>query len=115
MTEAIATGRTKTITVDSSAVSISSKGGLMGALSGGGGSSIRVPLRQIQSVEWKDASSLSNGYIRVCVSGMTPLRSDLMGGKSIDVVAARDSNSVVFSKKSAEAFKRVRAAIERQI
>ena len=111
MSETSAIGRTKKISVDDTAVSIQSKGGLMG----GGGSTIRIPLRQIQTVEWKDATGLSNGYIRICTSGMTALKGSLMAGKSIDVVAARDSNSVVFTRKSADEFKRVRAAIERQL
>ncbi len=110
-----AAGQFKTISLDDSAVTIKSNGGMMAVLSGQGKGTIRIPLRQIESIEWRDASRLGAGYIRICVSGMAPLKGNLMAGVHVLRAAQNDANSVLFKLNKAQEFERIRNAIERAI
>jgi len=87
-----------------------SRAGLMARGTVGKGEK-RIPVKSIQAVEWKPASSLVRGFIQFSLGGSDA--SSRVGKRTQD--AARDENSVVFSKKQQAGFEAMRAAVEAAI
>lgn len=71
----------------------------------------RLHVGQISAVQWKPAG-LVNGFIQFTVPGGNERRSKF-GSQTND--AARDENSVVFTKKQQPDFEALRAALEQAI
>jgi hypothetical protein len=72
----------------------------------------RIPLRAITAVQWKNAGLTSYVLIQFSLSGGSERRS-MFGSQTVD--AAKDENSVVFSKGQQGAFEQLRAAIEQAL
>lgn len=69
----------------------------------------RIPVRSVAAVQWKPAGFATNGYIQFTVSGGNENRARF-GKQTVD--AAKDENSVVFSKGHQGEFEALRSAIE---
>jgi hypothetical protein len=65
----------------------------------------RIPLGSITAVQVRPAGSVANGFIRFTVPGSPELRGGLQN-------ASKDENAVIFTKKQADDFERVRLAVE---
>ena len=65
----------------------------------------RLPISQIAAVQWKPAGWAWNGFIQFTVPG----------GNKQATRAAKDENSVMFTKKQMPKFERLRAAIDEAI
>jgi hypothetical protein len=65
----------------------------------------RLPISQIAAVQWKPAGWAWNGFIQFTVPG----------GNKQATRAAKDENSVMFTKKQMPEFERLRAAIDEAI
>ena len=65
----------------------------------------RLPISQIAAVQWKPAGWAWNGFIQFTVPG----------GNKQTTRAAKDENSVMFTKKQMPEFERLRAAIDEAI
>jgi hypothetical protein len=103
-------GHTGQISFDGTWVTIHRKGGLA-RMSVGKGEK-RLPVSSITAVQWKPAGAMVNGFIQFTVPGGNESRSR-MGSQTTD--AARDENSVVFTKKQMPDFEVLRASIETAI
>lgn len=86
------------------------RNGFLGRASHGRGDK-RLPIASITSVQWKPAGAMVNGFIQLSLSGSD--RQAMKGSRTLD--AAKDENSVVFTKKQQPAFEALRAAIEQAI
>lgn len=72
----------------------------------------RIPVASIASVQWKPAGPLMSGFIQFETAGMGGTRSR-SGSQTYD--AAKDENSVLFTRKQQAAFEQLRAAVEQAI
>lgn len=72
----------------------------------------RLHVRDITGVQWKPAGGLVNGFIQFTVPGGNERRSSF-GKQTTD--AAKDENSVVFTKKQMPAFAAMRTAVEQAV
>lgn len=105
-----ARGHTGTVGFDGSMLTIS-RSGALGRLSVGKGEK-RIPVRSITAVQWKPAGPLVNGYIQFSMGGGNEVRAQF--GRQTKG-AARDENSVVFTRKQQADFEPLRAAVEQAI
>lgn len=104
-----ARGQSGTVTFDGTFVTISRTG--LSRLTVGKGDK-RIPAASITAVQWKSAGALVNGFIQFTLPGGNERRSRA-GSQTFD--AARDENSVVFTRKQEAAFAAVRQAVEQSI
>lgn len=70
----------------------------------------KIPLTAISAVQWKPAG-MTNGFIQLSIGGAD--RQAAKGGRTMN--AAKDENSVVFTRKQQPAFEALRAALEQAI
>lgn len=98
------------VALDGGMVTIS-RSGMMARATVGKGEK-RIPVKSIQAVQWKPASRLVRGYIQFTVSGGIESKARL-GKQTTD--AAKDENSVVFSRKQQGDFESIRNAVEQSI
>lgn len=94
------------VVLDGGMVTIS-RSGMMARATAGKGEK-RIPVKSIQTVEWKPASRLVRGFIQFSTGGSDA--SSRVGKRTKD--AARDENSVVFSHKQQTDFETLRSAVE---
>jgi Domain of unknown function (DUF4429) len=104
-----AKGRGARLSYDGSVVTIHHKGFLARTTDDRGAK--RIPIASIEEVRWGSAGSLVNGYISLRLIGATEPRSGFRG--TID--AAKDENSVLFTKRHQPDFERIRDQIEADI
>jgi hypothetical protein len=100
-------GHTGQVSFDGFFVTIHRKGFRARAVVGKGEK--RIPLPSIAAVQWKPAGGMVNGFIQFTVPGGNERRSSF-GSQTTD--AAKDENSVVFTKKQMPDFEKLRAAVE---
>lgn len=93
---------------DGQYVTITREGFLARATHGRGDK--KIPLTAISAVQWKPAG-LTNGFIQLSIGGAD--RQAAKGGRTMN--AAKDENSVVFTKKQQPQFEALRAALEQAI
>lgn len=105
-----AKGRNGQVRFDGRFVTIDRKG-VLARLSVGKGEK-RIPVAAITAVQWKKPGPMVNGFIQFTVAGGNERRSRF-GSQTTD--AARDENSVVFSRGQARWFGAIRAAVEAAI
>lgn len=105
-----ATGGTGMVVVDDDFVSIV-RTGVRARLVVGKGEK-RIPLSSISGVQWKPAGLVIEGFIQFTLAGGNERRSKF-GSQSFD--AAKDENSVVFTKGQQPAFEAVRARVEKAV
>ncbi|MCZ4117926.1 DUF4429 domain-containing protein [Streptomyces sp. H39-S7] len=72
----------------------------------------RLHVAQISAVQWKPAGSVVNGFIQFTLPGGNERRSQF-GAQTND--AARDENSVVFTKKQQPELEKLRGALDEAI
>lgn len=72
----------------------------------------RIPLRSISAIQFKPAGMTTRGFIQFTIPGGSERRSR-MGSQTID--AAKDENSVLFSKGQQAEFEGLRDAIEERL
>lgn len=72
----------------------------------------RLHVAQIAAVQWKPAGAVVNGFIQFTVPGGNERRSRF-GSQTND--AAKDENSVVFTKRQEPAFELLRAAVDARV
>lgn len=96
-------GYTGQVVFDGKTVTISRKGA-MAKLSFGFAGEKRIPVSNIISVQYKEASAMLNGYIQFATAA----------GESVGSLAAatQDENSVVFTKSQNSAFAQLREQVE---
>ena len=96
-------GYTGQVVFDGKTVTISRKGA-MAKLSFGFAGEKRIPVSNIISVQYKEASAMLNGYIQFATAA----------GESVGSLAAatQDENSVVFTKSQNPAFAQLREKVE---
>lgn len=109
MSGLVARGQSGTVMFDGTFVTISRTG--LSRLTIGKGDK-RIPVASIAAVQWKPAGALVNGFIQFTLPGGVERRSRA-GSQTFD--AARDENSVVFTKKQAPEFEQMRQAVEQAI
>jgi hypothetical protein len=102
-----AKGRGAQLSYDGSVVTIHHKGFLARTTRHRGDK--RIPIASIDAVRWKPAGSLVNGYISLKLGGAIEPKS-AFGGRTID--AAKDENSVLFTKRHQPEFEKIRDEIE---
>jgi hypothetical protein len=93
------------VELDGGMLSIQRKGAMARATVGKGEK--RIPVKQVQAVQWKPASKLTRGFIQFSLGG-----SDAKG-RAAD--AAKDENSVLFNGKQQADFEAIRSAVEQAI
>ncbi|MFF2385173.1 DUF4429 domain-containing protein [Streptomyces sp. NPDC058108] len=98
------------IQFDGQYVTITRKGFLARATVGKGEK--RLHISQIAGVQWKPAGAMVNGFIQFTVPGGNERRS-AFGSQTTN--AAKDENSVVFTKKQMPEFEKLRAALDAAI
>lgn len=98
------------IQFDGQYVTITRKGFLARATVGKGEK--RLHISQISGVQWKPAGAMVNGFIQFTVPGGNERRS-AFGSQTTN--AAKDENSVVFTKKQMPEFEKLRAALDAAI
>ncbi|MFE5139264.1 DUF4429 domain-containing protein [Streptomyces fagopyri] len=98
------------IQFDGQYVTITRKGFLARATVGKGEK--RLHISQIAGVQWKPAGAMVNGFIQFTVPGGSERRS-AFGSQTTN--AAKDENSVVFTKKQMPEFEKLRAALDAAI
>ncbi|MDQ0809867.1 hypothetical protein QFZ63_001581 [Streptomyces sp. B3I7] len=106
MIEAAGTGGQ--LAFDGQYVTITRNGFLARATHGRGDK--KIPVGAISAVQWKPAG-LTNGFLQLSIGGAD--RQAAKGGRTMN--AAKDENSVVFTKKQQPAFEALRAALEQAI
>jgi hypothetical protein len=102
-----AKGHTGTVEFDGKFVTIR-RSGMLGRLSVGKGEK-RIPLRSISSLQMKPAGPMVNGFLSFSLAGGMETQSQF---GSQTKAAARDENSVVFTRKQQPAFQEIRSVIE---
>lgn len=95
---------------DGQYVTITRKGFLARANVGKGEK--RLHISQISAVQWKPAGAIVNGFIQFTVPGGNERRS-AFGSQTSN--AAKDENSVVFTKQQMPEFEKLRAALDQAI
>jgi len=103
-------GHNGQVTFDGHFVTIVRKGFLARATIGKGEK--RIPLSSITAVQLKPAGPMVNGFIQFSLPGGNEGRSKF-GSQSTD--AARDENTVMFTRKQQPAFDELRGQLERAI
>lgn len=103
-------GHTGQIQFDGTYVTITRRGFL--ARAGVGKGEKRLHIAQISGVQWKPAGGMVNGFIQFTVPGGVERRS-AFGKQTTD--AARDENSVVFTRAQMPAFAHLRQEIDNAI
>jgi hypothetical protein len=103
-------GHNGTVMFDGHFVSIRRTGFLARATVGKGEK--RIPVASISAVQFKPAGAMVNGFIQFTLPGGNERRSKA-GSQSTD--AAKDENSVLFTKKQMPEFLALRDAIEQVI
>lgn len=103
-------GRNGQVCFDGQCVTITRKGFI--ARSSVGKGEKRLPISQIAAVQWKPAGWGWNGFIQFTVPGGNEQQS-AFGSQTMR--AAKDENSVMFTKKQMPEFERLRAAIDEAI
>ncbi|MFE9432352.1 DUF4429 domain-containing protein [Streptomyces sp. NPDC006640] len=98
------------IQFDGQYVTITRKGFLARATIGKGEK--RLHISQIAAVQWKAAGPMVNGFIQFTMPGGNERRS-AFGSQTAN--AAKDENSVVFTKKQQPDFEKLRAALDAAI
>lgn len=104
------TGQGGQITFDGQYVTITRKGFLARATHGKGEK--RLHISQISAVQWKPAGALVNGFIQFTVPGGNEVRGR-MGSQTSN--AAKDENSVIFTKAQMPEFEKLRAELDNAI
>lgn len=96
-------GYTGQVVFDGKTVTISRKGAIAKINFGFAGEK-RIPVSNIISVQYKEASAMLNGYIQFATAA----------GESVGSLAAatQDENSVVFTKSQSSAFAKLREQVE---
>lgn len=107
MSEAV--GKTGILHFDGSMVRVAPKG-IASAVRGK--REVRLPLTSVHHVEWKNASLMDNGYIR-----MNTGDADIKGefGTPASTIAVQDGNSIVFARSQQSAFEAIRDEIEQAL
>lgn len=72
----------------------------------------RLHISQISAIQWKPAGPLMNGFIQFTVPGGNEVRGRF--GTQTNT-AAKDENSVIFTKKQMPEFEKLRAALDASI
>ncbi len=103
-----ASGQGGQLAFDGQYVTITRNGFLARATHGRGDK--KIPTAAISAVQWKPAG-LTNGFIQLSIGGAD--RQAAKGHRTMN--AAKDENSVVFTKKQQPAFETLRAALEQAI
>jgi hypothetical protein len=103
-------GHTGTVVWDGDFITIKRTGFLARASVGKGEK--RIPLASITAIQWKPAGAMVNGYIQFTLAGGNESRARF-GSQTTD--AAKDENSVVFTKKQMPGFQGLRATLEEAI
>jgi hypothetical protein len=106
MIEAAGTGGQ--LAFDGQYVTITRNGFLARATHGRGDK--KIPITAISAVQWKPAG-ITNGFLQLSIGGAD--RQAAKGGRTMN--AAKDENSVVFTKKQQPAFEQLRTALEQAI
>lgn len=104
------TGQGGQITFDGQYVTITRKGFLARATHGKGEK--RLHISQISAVQWKPAGAMVNGFIQFTVPGGNEVRGR-MGSQTSN--AAKDENSVIFTKAQMPEFEKLRATLDAAI
>lgn len=91
------------VSFDGNVVEIKRSGLLARATVGGGEK--RIPVKSITAVQWKNPGMGTRGFIQFTITGGKESK-----GRATD--AAKDENSVLFTKKQADEFAELRAAVE---
>lgn len=102
-----AKGHNGTVTFDGRFVIITREGALARMTMGKGEK--KIPLRSLSAVQWKEPSSLVNGFIQFTLSGGREVNA---GKGSRTMAAGQDENSVLVTKKQADDMRAVKDAIE---
>lgn len=105
-----ASGQGGQVQFDGQHVTIARKGFLARATVGKGEK--RLHIAQISGIQWKPAGPFVNGFIQFSVPGGNERRS-AFGSQT--ATAAKDENSVVFTKKQQPNFEKLRAALDQAI
>lgn len=105
-----ANGKTGQVQFDGQYVTITRNGFLARSVVGKGEK--RLHVAQIAAVQWKPAGAVVNGFIQFTLPGGNERRSSF--GSQTNT-AARDENSVVFTKKQQPQFEALRAALDAAI
>lgn len=84
--------------------------GFLGRASHGRGEK-KLHVSSISAVQWKPAGAMVNGFIQLSIGGAD--RQAAKGGRTMN--AAKDENSVVFTKKQQSEFENLRAALDQAI
>ncbi|MEV4511377.1 DUF4429 domain-containing protein [Dactylosporangium sp. NPDC049525] len=108
MTEA--RGHNGQVEFDGNYITILRKGLLARASVGKGEK--RIPLIAVVSVQWKPAGMFVNGFIQFETAGVGGTRSRA-GSQTQD--AARDENSILFTKAQMPVFEKLRTAVEQAL
>ncbi|MEV3848105.1 DUF4429 domain-containing protein [Streptomyces microflavus] len=95
------------IEFDGQYVTITRKGFLARATHGKGEK--RLHISQIAAIQWKPAGAMVNGFIQFTVPGGNEVRGRL-GSQTSN--AAKDENSVIFTKQQMPAFEKLRAELD---
>jgi hypothetical protein len=72
-----------------------------------------IPIGQISGIQWKDASLLMSGHLKLLIPGSTERQVGQSGAFKSDIL--RDPNAIVFGRKHQPAFEKIRAAINQAI
>lgn len=104
------TGQGGQITFDGQYVTITRKGFLARATHGKGEK--RLHISQISAIQWKPAGAMVNGFIQFTVPGGNEVRGR-MGSQTSN--AAKDENSVIFTKAQMPEFEKLRATLDAAI
>lgn len=105
-----AEGHNGQIAFDGYTVTITRKGFLARASVGKGEKSI--PLASVVSVQWKPAGGLVNGFLQLETAGQGGTRSRA-GSQTTN--AARDENSVIFTRRQMPQFEQLRMAVDQAL
>ena len=103
-------GQGGTVVWDGEFIAIVRKGFLARATIGKGEK--RFPIASINAVQWKPAGPVMNGFIQFTIGGGNEARSKF-GSQTQS--AAKDENSVIFTKKQMPQFEALRKSIEEAI
>ncbi|MFE9593596.1 DUF4429 domain-containing protein [Streptomyces sp. NPDC006294] len=98
------------IVFDGQYVTITRKGFLARATHGKGEK--RLHISQISAVQWKPAGAMVNGFIQFTVPGGNEVRGRL-GSQTSN--AAKDENSVIFTKQQQPEFEKLRSVLDQAI
>jgi len=72
----------------------------------------QIPLNSVQAIDWKEASSLTRGFLKLIISGAIEGRQTATS-RTFD--AHKDENTVVFTKNEMEDFLKIKNAIQEDL